>query len=429
MDEKKLQEQLDALKTALEKNLDEKAREQVKAAIASFEKQIDELKKQGEKVAELEKQLEKLKEDAAKNQKAFDDWQAKQKEIPTGQPAFKTFKSVLGEQLEAKKEALAKYKTGDAKGFAIEMKVVGDMSSSGSLTGNYFVAPTIVPGVTLQPFEEVHMRDMLPVGQTNSNVVRFVRDNGGEGGPATTAEGAAKPQMDRDLQIYDAPVRKIATHMRVPEEMIDDIPYLQSFLSQIGIEEVMSVEDDQILYGDGTGQNLKGLFHADNSTVFNPGTSVIQDANEFDVIRAARKQIRNAKLGGPLRAVVSPDDFFNMTSQKDTTNNYLFLGGGNGIPLANAGGSPTGINVGGVIIEEHTAITSGDFIVFQTRSAQIFDRSGTTVRFYDQDQDNAIKNLITIVIEKRLALAVYRPLGIIRGTFGAAVNDLANDSE
>jgi HK97 family phage major capsid protein len=429
MDEKKLQEQLDALKTALEKNLDEKAREQVKAAIVSIEKQIDELKKQGEKVAELEKQLEKLKEDAAKNQKAFDDWQAKQKEIPTGQPILKNFKTVLGEQLEAKKEALTRYKNGDAKGFAIELKDVGIFSSSTSLTGSYFVSPTIVPGVTLQPFEEVHMRDMLPVGQTNSNVVRYVRDNGGEGGPTTVAEAAAKPQMDRDLEILDAPVRKIATHMRVPEEMIDDIPYLQSFLSQIGIEEVMSVEDDQILYGDGTGQNLKGLFHADNSTLFNPGTTVIQDSNEFDVIRSARRQIRNSKLGGPLRAVVSPDDFFNMTSQKDTTNNYLFLGGGNGIPLANPSGSPTGINVGGVIIEEHTAVNSGDFLVFQTRSAQIFDRSGITVRFYDQDQDNAIKNLITIVIEKRLALAVYRPLGIIRGTFAAAVADLGNDSE
>lgn len=429
MDEKKLQEQLDALKTALDKSLDEKAKEQVKAAIASIEKQIDELKKQGEKVAELEKQLAEIKEAAAKNQKWIDEQVAKKNEPQAPAAGFKTFKSVLGEQLEAKKEALAKYKSGDAKGFAIEMKVVGDFTSAGSLTGSYFVAPTIVPGVTQQPYEEVHMRNMLPVGQTNSNVVRFVRDNGGEGGPATTAEGAAKPQMDRDLEIYDAPVRKIATHMRVPEEMIDDIPYLQSFLSQIGIEEVMSVEDDQILYGDGSGQNLKGLFHADNSTLFNPGTSLVVDPNRFDVIRAARKQIRNAKLGGPLRAVISPDDFFEMTSKKDTTNNYLFLGGGNGIPLVNTGGSPTGINVGGIIIEEHTSVNTGDFLVFQTRSAQIFDRSGITVRFYDQDQDNAIKNLITIVIEKRLALAVYRPAGIIRGTFTVAISDLLNDSE
>jgi HK97 family phage major capsid protein len=429
MEQKELQAQLDALKTALETGLDAKAKEQAEKALQSVKEQLKALDEKSKEVTTLTETVNKMKSDAEKNQKALDDLIAKGKEPQTPAPAFKSFKSVLGEKLEAKKEALAKYKSGDAKGFAIELKDVGIFSSSTNLTGDYFVSPTVVPGVTLQPFEEVHMRDMLPVGQTNSNVVRFVRDNGGEGGPTTVAEGGAKPQMDRDLQIYDAPVRKIATHMRVPEEMIDDIPYLQSFLSQIGIEEVMSVEDDQILYGDGTGQNLKGLFHADNSTLFNPGTTVIQDANEFDIIRSARRQIRNSKLGGPLRAVVSPDDFFNMTSQKDTTNNYLFLGGGNGIPLANAGGSPTGINVGGVIIEEHTAVNSGDFLVFQTRSAQIFDRSGTTVRFYDQDQDNAIKNLITIVIEKRLALAVYRPLGIIRGTFLAAINDLANDSE
>lgn len=429
MEQKELQQQLDSLKAALLTGMDAKAKEQAEAALQSVKEQLKALDEKSKEVADLKAKMEKMESDGAKNQKALDDLIAKGKEPQTPSPIFKSFKTLLGEKLAEKKEALAKYKSGDAKGFAIEMKDVGIFGSSTHLTGDYFVSPTIVPGVTQQPYEEVHMRDMLPVGQTNSNVVRFVRDNGGEGGPTTVAEGASKPQMDRDLEILDAPVRKIATHMRVPEEMIDDIPYLQSFLSQIGIEEVMSVEDDQILYGDGSGQNLKGLFHADNSTLFNPGTSVVQDANEFDVIRAARKQIRNSKLGGPLRAVVSPDDFFNMTSQKDTTNNYLFLGGGNGIPLVNTGGSPTGINVGGVIIEEHTAVNSGDFLVFQTRSAQIFDRSGTTVRFYDQDQDNAIKNLITIVIEKRLALAVYRPLGIIRGTFLAGVNDLANASE
>lgn len=441
MEEKKLQEQLDALKTALETSLDAKAKEQVKKALAEIEKQIDELKKSGEKVAELEKQLTEIKEAAAKNQKWIDEKIAEGKEPKAlGAPTQKSFETAFGEILAAKKDALKKFREREGKGFSVMLvkagtileptlqKVVGDMSASNTV-GTYFVSPQVVAGVTAQPFEETHMRDMLPVGSTTSDTIRFIRDNGGEGGPTTVAAGAAKPQMDRDLQIYDAPVRKIATWMRIPEEMIEDIAYLQSFLTQIGLEEVMAVEDAQILYGDGTGQNLKGLFHADNSTLFNPGTSVVQDANQFDVIRAARKQLRNAKLGGPLRAVISPDDYFEMTSNKDTTNNYLFLGGGNGIALASPGANPSAINVGGVLIEEHTEVNSGDFLVFQTRSAAIFDRAGTTVRFYDQDQDNAIKNLITIVIEKRLALAVYRPAGIIRGTFLAGINDLANDSE
>ena len=426
--EKQLQEQLTNLKTAIEGSLDAKAKAQVEAAIKGIESQIAELKKQGEKVTDLEKQLSDMKAAAEKNQKWIDEQIAKAQE-PAAMPVIgKSKADILGEKLTGKKDALKKYRQGDGKGFSVEIsaKDVGDMSSSNTV-GNYFVTPTIVPGVTMQPFEEMHMRNFLPVGNTNSDTVRYVRDNGGEGGPTTVAAGGAKPQQDRDLQIYDANVRKIATYFRVPEEMIEDIPYLQSFLTQIGLEEVMVVEDDQILYGDGVGQNISGLFT--NATLFDPGTSVIPDANEFDVIRAARKQLRNARLGGPLIGLVSPDDFFNMTSQKDTTNNYLFLGGGNGIPLANPGVPNTGLNIGGVRIEEHTAVTSGDFLVFQPRSASIYDRAGTTVRFFDQDQDNAIKNLITIVIEKRVALAIYRPAGFIKGTFAAGINDLANDSE
>lgn len=396
MTEELLTKQLDNLKAALEGHLDGKIKAEITAAINKMQKQIDDLLAEG-----------KLPQ--------------------SGGQRIKTRATELHDQLQKFQPALAKYKQGEGKGFQLELKDVGDMSSATSLTGSYFVPPTVVPGVTAQPYEEIHMRDMLPTGTTTSNMIRYIRDNGGEGGPTVVAEGASKPQMDRDLQIYDANVRKIATFMRVPEEMIEDISYLTSFLSQIGVAEVMAVEDDQILYGDGTGQNLSGLFT--NATLFNPADSVVADANEFDVLRAARKQLRNAKIGGPLRAVISPDDYFNMTSQKDTTNNYLFLGGGNGIALASATGSPSALNVNGIIVEEHTAVNSGDFLVFQPRSAAIFDRTGTMVRLYDQDADNVTKNLITIVIEKRLALPIYRPAGLIKGTFTAAISDLANDSE
>jgi HK97 family phage major capsid protein len=200
--------------------------------------------------------------------------------------------------------------------------------------------------------------------------------------------------------------------------MIDDIPYLQSFLSQVGIQEVMVIEDTQVLYGDGTGQNLSGLFT--NATTFAAGTSVVTAPNQFDVLLAARKQARVAKYN-PNIALISPVDFYDMIEKKDTTNNYLFQGGGNGLDVPGVITMRTGLRV-----VEHTSVASGDFLVFDPSKAAIFDRLGTTVRFYDQDQDNAIKNLITIVIEKRLALPIYQPAAFIKGTFAAAITDLTS---
>lgn len=322
-----------------------------------------------------------------------------------------TFEGAIGSELEKNRSQLQNFKV-QKKGFTIEMKAVGNMSSSTNLTGNYFVQPSIVPGVQALPYENYHVRDLILKGSTSSNTVRYIRDMGGEGGPGMVAEAGTKPQIDRDLQIYDAPVKKIATYFRIPEEMIDDIEYLVGFLSQIGTDEVMFVEDSQILYGDGTGQNLTGFNVA--GTAFSAGTSVVASPNRFDVIGAAKKQLRKAKFTGSAFALVSPDDYFAMKWAKDTTGNYLFQ--------SNQGVTPMLID--GVTILEHTAVSDGSFFVFNSKAAAAVDRKGISVRLYDQDQDNAIKNLVTMVIEKRLALPIYYPGAIIRGTFSTAITDL-----
>jgi HK97 family phage major capsid protein len=128
------------------------------------------------------------------------------------------------------------------------------------------------------------MRDILPVGSTDRDTIRYIVDNGGEGGPAMVAAGGTKPQIDRDLEIKDALVKKIATYFRIPEEMVEDIPYMQSFLTQIGVEEVMAIEDAQILTGDGTGNNLNGVYTT--ATAFTQaaaGVAVVTAPNEYDV--------------------------------------------------------------------------------------------------------------------------------------------------
>lgn len=402
--------------------ISDNVKSQLEASEKSINKNVDDkIKQANDSLREdIQKSVKEAKELAEKNTEAIDEIKAKQGTLMNGPlGAVKSFFSELGEKLQEKSDKLKEYKE-SKKGFQIEMaaKAVGNMGSSASLTGSYFVTPTVMPGITIKLYEETHMRDLLPVGQTNSNTIRYVVDNGGEGGPTMVAEAGTKPQIDRDLEIKDSPVRKIATYFRVPEEMIEDIPYLQSFLAQIGVEEVQAVEDTQVLYGDGTGQNLSGFNTL--GTSFAAGTSVVgASANEFDVIGAAKKQLRVAKIGGPLVALLSPVDYYNMRYvRKDTTNNYLFQGGGNGINL--------GLQVDGVQILEHTSVVANDFFVFSPRAAMIYDRAGTTVRFYDQDQDNAIKNLITIVIEKRVALCIHRPAGIIKGTISAAITDLTS---
>jgi HK97 family phage major capsid protein len=415
MDAKELQTQLEQLKTDLEKAVTEKN----KPVIEEIQKKLSELKEVATKYEEQQKKIEKLEKDAEANQKALDKLIAKGNDINTGgNQAIKTLGGEMYEELTKRENDLKQFKE-IKKGFGtIELKTVANMAVA-NLTGTLPIAPNQIPGVVTKLYEQNHVRDFISVGQTNSPTIRYIQDNGGEGGPTTVAEGAAKPQIDRDLAVVDAPVRKIATYFRVSEEMIADIPYISSFLQQVGIEELRVVEDNQLLYGDGTGTNISG-FNV-QGTAFAAGSSVIgASSNNFDVIGAAKKQIRVAKINGPFVALINPVDYFDMRYKtKDTTNNYIFQA-----PSLSPLNQP--LNADGVQISENNSVTAGTFFVFTPLAAQIFERAGLTVRFYDQDQDNAIKNLITIVIEERIALAVYRTAGIIRGTFSTAITDLTS---
>lgn len=392
----------------------EKTKDQIetvkKEAAKAVEDVKTELKKASdEAIRKIQDELDEQKRIAKAAQTKADELEIeiKKPEFQKGKASTKSFEVEIQEKLEANKEKL-----GSKSVFKMDLdtKAVGNMASATNLTGTYFVTPDVKPGIVVRPYNQLHMRDLLPIGNTASNVVRHLRDNGGEGGPAMVAEAGTKPQMDRDLSIEDAAVRKVATYLRIPEEMIEDIPYLVSFISNIGLEEVMAVEDTQIIYGDGTGQNLSGLFT--NATAFaDPG--LVASPNRFDVLRAARLQIRKAKRVASF-ALVSPLDYYLMTSAKDTTGNYILQGGGNGLV-------PT---LDGVPIVEMNQMTDNDFLVGDRLGAEIDFRSNVQIRFYEQDQDNAIKNLVTVVIEERLALPIYYTAGFVKGTFTAAITAL-----
>jgi len=296
--------------------------------------------------------------------------------------------------------------------FEMETKVVGD-TTFGNFVGAYPSAQ-MLPGYTPKLYESLHVRQFFPGGFTSANVVRHPVDKGGEGVPTTVLEAGLKPQIDRDIEIKDAPVRKIAAYFRISEEALEDNDYMRSLLTQMGTEELLAVEDFQLLYGDGVAPNLAGLDTV--GTAFAAGSSIVVSPNNYDVISAAKKQLRNNKMPGTVYALVHPDDYFVMKAGKDDAKNYTFQAPS----LSPLNGS---ITADGVAIIESTAVTPGDFFVFSPRAAQVIDRLTTSVRFL-QGTDEAIHNMYLVILEKRLAFPIFYPGGIIKGDFASAITDL-----
>jgi HK97 family phage major capsid protein len=360
-------------------------------------------------------EIAKLTGDYAEMQKQLNAIDVKTNRITGGMDARKSFGETLTEKLKsdamfkAFKERNSKSAVIDLAGFPLFTKAAGDMTTGNSFTGEV-VPPTRVPGIVVDPERPTHVRDFIATATTDSNTVYYVRETAFEDNTATRAEGIAKPQSDFELEQLEAPVRKIATFVRMSTEMLNDTPGLVGYLSARLPKKLRLEEDAQILYGNGNAPNLEGITEVATAYV---DTLADADVNRFDVLVKAISQARVAEYN-PNYIMINTADWYNMLLTKDNEGGYIFP------ESARFGGVAP--RIAGVPIVATTAITAGDFLVGDfAQGVQLFDRLQANIRFFEQDADNATKNLVTVVAEERLALPIYRPTAFIYGNFATAL--------
>jgi len=288
-------------------------------------------------------------------------------------------------------------------------KAIGTMTEAASLTGEV-IAPNRRESILELAQRPVHIRSLIPQGTMTSNVFRYVQETAGEGAADMTAEGVNKSQVDYDLDAIDSPVRKITAFARISEEMIDDIPALTSFLSRRLTKDIRKKEDSQLLYGSGSGQNLTGLNQ--NATAF-IAFAADSNAQIIDLVIAVYSTIESLEYEAS-GVLLSPKDYYTIYTAKDANGAYVKQ------DLVNTLGGQ--LFIAGIPVFRNTAVNVGEYFIGDwLNGAQIFDRKGVNVRFYDQDEDNAQKNLITVIAEERLAFPIYYPDSFVFGTLATDI--------
>jgi HK97 family phage major capsid protein len=292
---------------------------------------------------------------------------------------------------------------------AARFEVKADMSLGADVTG-VIAAETIVDQIKYDPSRSVHIRSLLPLGSTDGQTIRFPKESAYSDNAAATAETSAFGQSDFDLAASTVNVEKIGTYMRITGEMLDDIKQLTSYLSARVPEKVLSVEDNEILNGDGSSPNLDGLFT--DGTAFAAGdfALAIESANEFDVLTVALNQLNLSNYQADT-ILLNPTDLHKMILLKSTANEYLRNQIFSGL-------QPT---INGIPVTVNTAVTSGKFLVGNLRqSSQLWIRENLAVEFSREDSDNFQKNFVTVRAMERVALTNYLPNAIVQGTFSTA---------
>jgi HK97 family phage major capsid protein len=205
-------------------------------------------------------------------------------------------------------------------------------------------------------------------------------------------------------------MEKIGTFMRITEEMLNDTPQLLSYLSARVPEKILSLEDTQILNGDGSAPNLDGLFTDGSAFAAGGFANAIESANEYDVLVVALNQLALANYSADT-IIVNPTDLHKIALLKSTANEYLRQ-------QIYSGLQP---NIMGVNVTASTAVSAGSFLVGNLAQAtQLWIRENLAVEFSREDSTNFRDGFVTVKASERVALTNYLPNAIVQGTFAAA---------
>jgi len=394
-------EEFDALMLKIESSIGTKMDEKLKDSFKELDPQV--LKAINDNSLELKSTVEKLEGsntkliDAQKNQSGvIEDLQEQIKKA--NKNANLSLKEQVGVLLSENKDALTAMKEGDSKAnIRMTLKAVGNMMLSSNVTGQIPQADREA-GITSIARRQPFILELVNVGSITSNLWEWVQQANPEGAPAMTAEGAAKAQIDFDLVLASATVRKVTAYIKVSKEMLDDVPLMESEINQELTERINLTIDAQLLSGDGTGQNLVGILA--NATAFTPGSFATAGANPVvtpinaDVLRVAINQIMIAEFQ-PNYIVMHPSDVTAMDLDKGSDGHYI-------LPPFSTNANTV---VKGIPVVSNTGVTEGDYLVGDFSKAGVRFREGLTFDV-GYENDDFTKNFVTILAEARLVQRV-----------------------
>ena len=273
-------------------------------------------------------------------------------------------------------------------------------------SGGASAGPLIQPdriGMILPMDQRLFLRDLLNWGRTTSNAIEYVQELLYTNNAAPVAELATKPESDLTFEMKSAPVATIAHWIKASKQVLADAPMLQSYINGRLMYGLKLKEEQQLLKGSGVGLNLNGIYTQATAYV-NPGVTV-QAETRIDRLRLAMLQVSLSELDADAM-VLNPIDWAAIELTKTTDNAYLFA-------------SPTGQvapTLWGRPVVATQAMDANDFLVGAfAMAAQGWDREQASVTVSTEDQDNFVKNAVSILCEERVGLTVFRPQGFVKG--------------
>ena len=295
----------------------------------------------------------------------------------------------------------------------------------------YSALPTGTPGsfgtiqrdpMVLPPTRTKRVRDLFPARTTTAAVIEYFRQIGFTsvtGAPTNSASSVAersgntfgvKPQSSFSFVGEQAAVRTLAHWEAAHRNVLADEPQLRSIIDNELMYGLRLLEDSQILNGNGSGENLRGVLQTSGIQEYDWSDGASGDTKADALRRAAT--LSYLAYYEPTGIVMHPGDWEDIELTKDDNGQYLIA-----VSVA-MGGEP---RVWRMPIVDTPAMAEGTALVgaFGT-GAQLYDREQASIRISEQHSDFFVRNAVVILAEQRLALAVKRPEAFVKVDFDNA---------
>jgi HK97 family phage major capsid protein len=366
--------------------------------------ELDTLKQLNDEMTDIAKKYEVAaanEEIAARNERELKDYTTPVNRLETPQApqqksAYKSWNSIVTGWTD-----IAAFRNGQVKSTRVEIPdetLARDFGMKTLLAStDWDIVPDRQVNVVDYAIPVITVSDLMLSGTTSSNAITYMEETTHTNSAAEVAEGGAKPESALDFTLRTDAVRKIATWIPVTDEMLDDVPAMESYVRGRLAFMVMQRREAQLLVGDGTAPNISGILDRSGLQTQAKGADPTPDA-----VYKAMTKVRVTGAAEPTAAVFHPNDWQDVRLLRTADGIYIW-----GSP-ADAGPE----RIWGLTVRQTTGITENTGLVGAFRPlAQVFRRSGLTVELTRDYDTYRTSNKALLIAEERLALAVYRPAG------------------
>lgn len=288
------------------------------------------------------------------------------------------------------------------------LKTYSDVQKTPTTSGVSAFATTYDRNVVEAARTPLVIRDLFGAEQISGSTLVYLVEGAMEGAPAVTNEGAAKPQVHfADPTPKTVSLAKVACHIKESDEYINDYAFLASAINGRLLYQLGLVEQNKLVYD---------LFNTSGIQSDTTHWTALSAATDIaDLLLQAAMDVQEQSGFAADGIVINPADWYTLRVAKASGTGEYFGGG-----FFGAQNIP---NLWGIPVCVTAAVNAGTAIVgaFKT-CASVVTNGGVRVESTNSDQDDFIKNLMTIRAEERLALAVRRPKGfkiVSKGAGGA----------